>query len=192
MTHKIDDDEDQAFFIGAVTIQAHTVDEQPDFNDDWHVTLPINNSLVEFKIDTGADITVMTEKTYNKLPDKPKLAKTTVSATSPGGEVECIGRFLVTCMHKGQKYAIWITVIEGQFTQNLLGGRVEKTMGLVKWLNAVSTEADDLFGEIGLLQCDAVKIKLKPGAEPYATTMPRRGPFPLQPKVEKELGPMLK
>ena len=162
-----------------------------DFSDDWRVTLPINNSLVDFKIDTGADITVMTEKTYSKLPDKPQLARTTVSATSPGGEVECIGKFLATCLHKGQKYSFWITVIKGRFAQNLLGGGVAKSMGLVKRLNAVSTEKDDLFGEIGLLQCDPVKIVLKPGAEPYADTTPRRVPFPLLPKVEKELGRML-
>ncbi|XP_063048477.1 uncharacterized protein K02A2.6-like [Engraulis encrasicolus] len=64
-------------------------------------------------------------------------------------------------------------------------------MGLVKRLNAVSTESDDLFGEIGLLQCDPVKIVLKADAEPYVTTTPRRVPFPLLPKVEKELGRML-
>ena len=192
VTHEYDDDDDdQAFFIGAVTNQAHRVVEQPDFSDDWRVTLPINNSLVDFKIDTGADITVMTEKTYSKLPDKPQLARTTVSATSPGGEVECIGKFLATCLHKGQKYAFWITVIKGRFAQNLLGGGVAKSMGLVKRLNTVSTEKDDLFGEIGLLQCDPVKIVLKPGAEPYAATTPRRVPFPLLPKVEKELGRML-
>ncbi|XP_063042998.1 uncharacterized protein K02A2.6-like [Engraulis encrasicolus] len=192
VTHQYDDDDnDQAFFIGAVTNQAHRVVEQPDLSDDWRVTLPINKSLVDFKIDTGADITVMTEKTYSKLPNKPQLAKTTVSATSPGGEVVCIGKFLATCLHKGQKYAFWITVIKGQFAQNLLGGGVAKSMGLVKRLNAVSTESDDLFGEIGLLQCDPVKIVLKADAEPYVTTTPRRVPFPLLPKVEKELGRML-
>lgn len=134
------DDDDQTFFIGTVTNQAHTIVEQPDFND-WRVTLLIHSRLVDFKIDTGADITVMTEETYNKLPYKPHLAKTTVSATSQGGVVDCIGRFLASSLHKGQKYAFWITEIKGQFAQNLLGGGVAKRMGLVKRLNAVSTVA---------------------------------------------------
>lgn len=85
-----------------------------------------------------------------------------------------------------------MTVIKGQFAQNLLGGGVAKRMGLVKRLNAVSTGGiNDIFGEIGLLKCDPVKIELKPDAEPYATTTPRRVPFPLLPKVEAELKRML-
>lgn len=72
------------------------------------------------------------------------------------------------------KYAFWVTVIKGQFAQNLLGGGVAKRMGLVKRLNAVSTGGiNNIFGEIGLLECDPVKIELKPDAEPYATTTPR-------------------
>lgn len=44
----------------------------------------------------------------------------------------------------------------------------------------------------GLLNCDpAVKIELKPDAEPHVTATPRRVPFPLLPKVEAELKRML-
>ena len=49
----------------------------------------------------------------------------------------------------------------------------------------------DVFGDIGLLMCDPVKIELKTDCEPYSLTTPRRIPFPLLPKVEAELRRML-
>lgn len=49
----------------------------------------------------------------------------------------------------------------------------------------------DVFGDIGLLKCDPVKIELKTDCEPYSLTTPRCIPFPLLPKVEAELRRML-
>ena len=184
-------DSNEVFFLGAVTEPDCTVIAQPDSDEDWRVTLPVNGSPVEFKIDTGANITVVNQSTYNRLPQTPRLVRTQ-DATSPGGEVRCIGKFLASSQYKGQKYAYWVTVIKGPFAQNLLGGGVVKRMGLVKRVNAVNTEVfSDIFGEMGLLKCDLVRIELKPDAEPYVTATSRRVPFPLLPKVEAELKRML-
>lgn len=50
---------------------------------------------------------------------------------------------------------------------------------------------NDVFGNIGLLKCEPVKIELNTDCEPYSLTTPRRIPFPLLPKVEAELLSML-
>ncbi|CAL9705828.1 unnamed protein product [Knipowitschia caucasica] len=63
-------------------------------------------------------------------------------------------------------------------------------MGLVKRLDNINI-VEDVFGDIGLLKCDPVKIELKANAEPYSLTTPRRVPFPLLPKVEAEIKRML-
>lgn len=47
--------------------------------------------------------------------------------------------------------------------------------------------SSDVFGDIGLLNCDPVKIELKSDCEPYSLTTPRRIPFPLLPKISAEL-----
>ena len=65
-------------------------------------------------------------------------------------------------------------------------------MGLVTRVNEINSSLlGDVFGEIGLLNCEPVKIELTNDAEPYSANTPRRVPFPLLPRVEKELKRML-
>lgn len=52
-------DTDEMFFLGEVTETVSDIIEQPDSENEWLVNLPINGSTMEFKIDTGADITVI-------------------------------------------------------------------------------------------------------------------------------------
>ncbi|CAI5695044.1 unnamed protein product [Oreochromis niloticus] len=184
-----DSDEDSFFigelFLGAVTEPKTTVIEESGSDADWDIELLVNSSPVDFKIDTGADTSVMTETTFNKLQQRPKLIQCKPTVYSPGGKVKCVGKFLATTVYKGQKYQYWITVIKGQYASNLLG--------LVARVNKISSDlTEDVFGEIGLLNCEPVKIELTEDAVPYSVTTPRRVPFPLLPKVEKEIKRMLK
>ncbi|XP_013882267.1 uncharacterized protein K02A2.6 [Austrofundulus limnaeus] len=186
-------DGDSMFFLGAVT-DKQTIIEQPDSGNEWLIELPINGCVVKFKIDTGADITVVSQTEFNRLPKSPKLvtANKMPLVTSPGGEVQCVGKFLAMTQFKGHRYRFWVTVIKGRYAHNLLGGSVARRMGLVKRIDNLHTDLlGDVFGEIGLLKCDPVKIELKADAEPYSQATPRRIPFPLLAKVEKELKRML-
>lgn len=83
-------------------------------------------------------------------------------------------------------------MIKGQYTSNLQGNSVAKRMGLVARVNEINSSlTDDVFGEIGLLNCEPVKIELTADAVPYSVNTQCRVPFPLLPKVEKELKSML-
>ena len=57
-------------------------------------------------------------------------------------------------------------------------------MGLVARLEEVDAE---LFGDIGLLKCEPVRIQLDSNAEPCCINTARRMPFPLMPQVEEGL-----
>lgn len=46
-----------------------------DNTDAWTVKLKVCRKLITFKIDTGADTSVITEATYNSPPVKTKLQK---------------------------------------------------------------------------------------------------------------------
>lgn len=191
----VGDSEDDSFFIGELFLGAttkSTVIEESCPDTDWDIELLVNGSPVDFKIDTGADTTVMTVMTFSKLKQRPKLIRSRPTVYSPGGKVSCVGKFFATTVYKGHKYQYWITVIEGHYASNLLGKTVAKRMGLVARVNEINSDlTKDVFGEIGLLNCEPVKIELTNDAEPYSVNTPRRVPFPLLPKVEREIKCML-
>ncbi len=171
------------WFLGSVSDDAN--------EDEWHVKLSMQGTAVEFKIDTGADITVMSEQTFLKLPCRPHLTKTLADIRSPGGKLDCIGKFLACTERKGQNVSFWTYVVKGPYTNNLLSRKTACEMKLVSRVDSISTE-DSVFGDFGLLDCEPIKIELRQDANPYSLSTSRRVPFPLLPKVEEELQRMLK
>ena len=55
-------------------------------NDAWFVTLTVRRNRLRFKIDTGADVTVISEETWLAMRNKPELQPTTVNLNSVGGQ----------------------------------------------------------------------------------------------------------
>ena len=159
------------FFIGSVDCTGY---EEP-----WVVSLNICSTDVTFKIDTGADTTIISEKTYTSLKRRPALRPVTSVLTSPGGKLECKGYFIAETLRKDKLY---------KFQNNLLGRNVVSAMNLVKNLEEISS---NVFGSTGLMNCEPVTIQLKPDSQPYSIATPRRIPFPLMPKVQEELNRML-
>lgn len=64
----------------------------------------MNGNLVEFKIDNGANTTVMKEETFSELHPRPRLIISKLTVYSPGGKVWWVGKFLANTTYNGQKY----------------------------------------------------------------------------------------
>ena len=63
-------------FLGAVIssqVDTASVGEQP-----WMVHLQMNNQLIKFKIDSGADVTVIAKADYLEARDGPLQSPTTI------------------------------------------------------------------------------------------------------------------
>ena len=154
-----------------------------DRSPPWEVQLPLGGSQVTFKIDTGADISIMGSDSYKKLTDKPPLTPTRVKLMSPGGQVVTQGEFTAHTQYNGNKYNFRIIVAKDR-SSNLLSRGVVSEMGLVKRVDSVENK---VFGACGLLDTQPVAIHVKDDARPYAVMTARRVPFPIMSKVKDEL-----
>ena len=174
VTH--DSDDSDSFFLGSIQ-------SCDDASEAWTVELTVCDKPVTFKIDTGADTSVITESTYNALPWKPKLDPVRSPLISPGGPLKCIGMFHAKTYYKSVEYRFRVHVVQGSHS-NLISRSVANTMGLVVKVDDVRK---DVFGKYGRVNGPPVKITLRDDAKPYCVTTARRIPFPIMPKVEAEL-----
>ena len=67
---------------------------------------------------------------------------------------------------------------------SLLSRQAACRMGLVQRVNETTA---DVYGDIGLMDCDVGKIELSDDAQPYCINAAREIPFALLPKVKEEL-----
>lgn len=167
------------YFLGTVV-----TDTEP-----WTTDIKIKGSVFTFKIDTGADVSVMSAEDYKKLHPSPKLQPPNTTLKSPGGIVQCMGKFETEVELKNEQFQFQIFVVKGT-QHNLLSRDAAFTMGLVKRVEAVGP----LFGELDdrPADCPPVKITLQKDAQPYSVHTARRIPIPLIEKVEEELKRMEK
>ena len=173
------DDRPSGSFLGTVDCTTS--------NNAWYVTLPVWRNRLRFKIDTGADVTVISEETWRAMSDKPALTPTSVNLNSAGGELKAVGEFSATARYKQTVYRFDVIVIAGD-TSNLLARDVAVDMGLVQRIEVVT---DKQSAAIGLMKTDPVKIQLKAGHETACLTTARRVPFPLMDAVKAELDHMV-
>ncbi|KAK7102680.1 hypothetical protein V1264_020867 [Littorina saxatilis] len=167
--------EEDEFFVDSVIA---------DNSKPWTTVLKIKDIEVQFKIDTGADLTIINEKTFDRFKNKPKLSATRVQLSSPEGRLSTKGEFFAKTNLKGQTFNFRVIVVRNSLGNNLLSRNAAEKMGLVKRLEEIHA---DVFGKTGLLKTEPVKINMKPGTQPYCVTTARRVPFPLQKKVKAEL-----
>ena len=145
--------------------------------------MAIQGSLVNIKLNSGADVTIIVEATLNQMKPKLKLKPVYTKLTSPGGQLVCLGQFVAQSIIDGQP--LHCRVIVAKTTDNLLSRSVAVKMGFMK--RVYVDEIQDVYGDIGILQCDPVKNLLRDNATPYSVCTARPVSIPLLPQVEVEL-----
>ena len=147
----------------------------------WRTTIVMCRTAVNFKIDSGAGTTIINEATYNCLHERPKLRPVTSKIESPGGKVGHVGQFLAkikVTKGRGTKDCYFRVIVAKSTCDNLLSRSVAAYLGLIQHIGEV-----DVYGELGLLKGEPVKIVLKENAKPYSVAAPRRIPISLIPRV---------
>ena len=169
----------------------------------WFATLTLNERETHFKLDTGAEVTAISEETYLNIR-KPQLTAPEKTLYGPSRQpLKTLGQFWGNLSHKGKAVQQRVYVVDGLKT-NLLGLPAISALGLAVRVDATETDnlstttqipADimeqfpSLFKGLGNLG-EEYEIHLKSGATPHSLFAPRHVPLPLRPKVKDELDRM--
>lgn len=174
------DEEPELPFLGHLAINE---EEEPA----WYVNLSVCDTSMKFKIDTGADVSVVSQSQFLAMKCRPNLHECRFRISSPGGGVLPLGQFIARLTHDSGpvNHQRMIVVHDKCAPVNLLSRTAAVRLNLVQRVDTVSEES--VFGLCGKLKGEPVKITLKDNFTPYSVSVPRRIPFPLLPQVEKEL-----
>ena len=159
-------------------------------NHGWKITVSLNNTPKEFKIDTGADVTVLPENEYLAKRDGPLTQVSERLSGASQQPLHVCGMISAKLQWKDNETRQKVYVVRG-FRTALLGKPAIEALGVVTLVQPilkedVEKEFSDLFEGLGRLR-DNYQIKLKEGAQPFSLTTPRRVAVPLLPKVKAEL-----
>ena len=121
---------DSKVFLGEVSVNEH----KP-----WTADIIVNQDCVTFKLDSGADVTVIPASTYNKLTDKPPLCKTQKKLYGPCRyELRCRGEFQAMLKYGPKSWKATIYVLDG-LDSPLLGRIACQKLGVVAKVDEISS-----------------------------------------------------
>jgi len=158
----------------------------------WNITIQLEGKDVCFKLDTGAEVSVVGENILHSLNVK-RLQKPTKRLCGPDRKpLKVLGEITLTLAYKNRSCSQPIYVVK-DLQQNLLGLPAIKALHLLAPIDTVNTpileQYPTLFKGLGTFP-DTYEIKLRPDAQPFALFTPRNVFLPLRKKVEDELARM--
>ena len=183
----VEDEQLEELFIGQ--------DQKDDHKQEWKASLQVNNNLVEFKLDTGAQANVIPSDVFNSLKGMPQLKTTKAKLTGfNGSEIPVAGVARMICKYKDKQIDSDFFVVEAEGQPPLLGLRACQELNLIKFVRTVDTadvndvnvessilnEFNDLFEGLGELEGEH-HIEINPEVKPVIHP-PRKVPFTLLPK----------
>ena len=178
-----------AAFLGIVHDKSQDV--QP-----WMISVSLNDVPMKFKMDTGADVSVIPLSSFRSLGNAVRLKAPNRVLCGPGRIVlPVIGYFSGYLKYKDRVTKESIYIVEHLQTP-LLGRQAITRLQLIQRLDDVEEQSPagvDPVKEFPSLFCGLGKlggehtIQLKENATPYTLSTPRRVAIPLMPKVKKEL-----
>lgn len=188
------EEEPEEFFVDSV--QSSTADKA-----EWIVPLTVNETIIPFKIDTGAQVNLLSIDDYKTLTVKSKIHPVKMKVTGYTGEsVPVKGSCVVTLKHKGQRLKTQLLIVE-KSVQPILGLSVCEKLDLVRRVFVVNSqtgtdhdslmrEYKDVFEGLGCLPGEH-KISVDDTVTPVVHAC-RKVPFALRQKLKDELARMEK
>ena len=120
----VDESEEEEYFINAV---------DNDQIHDWNMVLQTNDSQIEYKLDTGSQINIITKRTFQNLDKKGKIHSTNAKLTAyDGGNIEVIGKCILRVGKLNRKtYPVEFFIVDTH-SQSIIGLKTCERLDLIK------------------------------------------------------------
>lgn len=156
----------------------------------WNVNIIISGTTINFKVDTGADVTVINYLSYCKLTSQPLITACDKKLLTPAGELKYLGTTKVIMIYKNVKFHEVLYVMSpGTATNNLLSRQAAQRLNIVRFIGDISID-DSLFG-FGQWETEPVKLFVRNDVSPSAIHSARKVPFSLMEPVKAALTQMV-
>jgi transposase InsO family protein len=185
-----EDDTYDALFLNTLSDSSAT--------DAWRADIIVDGKAsISFKLDTGADATVIPWSTYQKHLTQP-LQPSDKRLFGPNrAPLDIAGMFRATLTWRSASSTQSIYVMR-DVQQALLGRPAIDALSILRTVDAISTLDDvkgmfpELFTGLGCMSGSPYKIRLSDSAKPHAIYTPRRVPLALLPQLKAELDKLLR
>lgn len=171
----------------------------------WTVDLQINETEINFKIDTGSSVNIITDKQLKETKVSPKIKKSVANLISyTNNKIPTIGLTNLQIQYKNKKYDFEFHVVKGDH-RAILGLRSSVELNLIEKINSVTrvetstkgiTQEEiikknhDVFCGTGKLS-KPYHIELFENAVPVAHPI-RKVPFAIEKQLKETLAQMMK
>ena len=191
------DDDMEELFLGEVidAVEANQLNS-------WKADIAINDKIIKFKIDSGADVSVLPYDVYNKLKKQTELGLEPTNKVLLGPcnyKLNCIGKFKAKLSTNHKSVDNEVFVVKG-LQRQLLSRQVSQSLNLINKIDAINKkdyrtdiveQYPKLFKGLGEIEGE-YEIKLNQNSKPFALTVPRKVPLLLLSKTKQEIDRMLK
>ena len=166
-----------------------------DRNNPWSIMVSINDKPVDFEIDTGAEVTVISSKAHHEIGGPTLCAASKTLRGPSNSELPVKGQFTAMLKYKNKVIEQDLYVVES-LHKHLLGHPAIEALNIVTRVLTIEgsgpvEQYPQLFVGLGKLEGE-YSIRLEEGAKPYALSVPRRVAIPLMKPVKEELRRMEK
>ena len=183
---------EEDLFLGGLTGGSEDLHKNP-----WSIVLSLNGKPTKFEIDTGAEVTVISERAHRNI-GSPKLRPPQKTLRGPSNqELFVKGQFTAKLKNSDREVEQELFVVK-DLHRHLLGRPAIKVLDLAARVGVVEEDEKspvarypNLFTGLGKLDGE-YSIQLEDGAKPFALTVPRRVAIPLMQPVKEELARMEK
>ena len=188
-----------SLFLGA--IEGHV-----NQNKDFEVTITTKFGKIEAKIDSGADVTAITEDDLKKIgKDRSMLKKTNKILVGPDSQkIFCVGYTYVS-LTWGKNNSKRLVYVCKNLKKALLGKPAIRALHILSvdipeevrceaieesYTNKFIKEFPKVFNDLGKMKGEPVHIQLKPDTVPFHLSAARHVALPMQDTVRIELNRM--